>query len=331
MRPIYFTPSSTHVYSDTDPAATARVTWPYATLRRAWGPVLALGALVVVALFAPVLAPYDPAAQPDIIGLKDLGPSLAHPFGTDAFSRDVLSRAMYGARVSLSVAALATAITVTLGTVYGAVAGYVGGAVDTVMMRIVDAFLAVPRILLLITVVALWQQLSLWPLVAVLGITGWFGLSRLVRAQVLALRGQEYIVAAQSLGATGGRILTRHILPNVLPTVIVAAALGVGQVIVLEAGLSYLGLGVQPPDASWGNIIQDGADQIGTLWWISLFPGLLIVATAIASNSLGEALRGALDPRGTTRTTVPIWRLWTGRQGVVVHGEGRPPVAPTTR
>ncbi len=265
--------------------------------RGARGPAFVLGLLVLIAVLAPVLAPYDPAAQPDIIGLKDLAPSLAHPFGTDAFSRDVLSRAMYGARVSLAVAALATAVTVVVGTTYGAVAGYAGGVVDTILMRIVDALLAIPRILLLITVVALWRQLSLWSLVTVLGMTGWFGLSRLVRAQVLALRDREYVVAAHSLGASGTRVLIQHILPNVLPTVIVAAALGVGQVIVLEAGLSYLGLGVQPPDASWGNIIQDGADQIGTLWWISLFPGLLIVATAIACNSLGEALRRALDPR----------------------------------
>lgn len=258
-----------------------------------------MGTLVAVALLAPVLTPYDPAAQPDIVALKDLPPSIAHPFGTDPFSRDVLSRSMYGARVSLSVAALATLVTVTLGTVYGCVAGYLGGAVDTILMRVVDALLAIPRILLLIAVVALWRGLPLWLLVGVLGATGWFGLSRLVRAQVLALRSEEYVLAARSLGATGVRILTRHILPNVLPTVIVAAALGVGQVIVLEAGLSYLGLGVQPPDASWGNIIQDGADQIGTLWWVSLFPGLLIVITAVACNSLGEALRAALDPRET--------------------------------
>ncbi len=265
--------------------------------RHARGPALLLGALVLVALFAPLLAPYDPAAQPDITGLNDLGPSFAHPFGTDTFSRDVLSRVMYGARVSLAVASVATLITVCLGTAYGAIAGYAGGAIDTVMMRVIDALLAIPRILLLIAVVALWRDLPLWLLIFVLGATGWFGLSRLVRAQVLAVRHEEYVVAATALGATHARALIRHILPNVLPTVIVAAALGVGQVIVLEAGLSYLGFGVQPPDASWGNIIHDGADQIGTLWWVSLFPGLLIVITAIACNSLGDTLRSALDPR----------------------------------
>lgn len=274
--------------------------WAPEVWRRARWPTIVIGALVLVALLAPLIAPYDPTAQPDIVGVKDLAPSLAHPFGTDPFSRDVLSRAIYGARVSLSVAALATVVTLAFGTAYGAIAGYAGGVVDTVLMRIVDALLAIPRILLLIVIVALWRNLPLPVLVAVLGMTGWFGLSRVVRAQVLALRHQEYVVAAESLGASGARILIRHILPNVLPTVIVAAALGVGQIIVLEAGLSYLGLGVQPPDASWGSIIQDGADQVGTLWWISLFPGLLIVITAVACNSLGEALRATLDPRGGT-------------------------------
>lgn len=264
---------------------------------------VASGLLVVialVALLAPLIAPYDPIAQPDIIGLKNLAPSLAHPFGTDSFSRDVLSRCMYGARVSLTVAALATAIAVTFGTLYGAVAGYVGGAVDAVLMRFVDAALAIPRVLLLIAILALWNGLPLWLLVVVLGVTGWFGLSRMVRAQVLALRELDFIAAARAVGASGPRILVRHILPNVLPTIIVAATLGIGHVIILEAGLSYLGLGVQPPAASWGSIIQDGADQVGTAWWISLFPGLLIVTTAIACNALGDAISAAFDPRERT-------------------------------
>lgn len=257
--------------------------------------------LLLAALLAPWVAPYDPNAQPDIVALKDLAPSLAHPFGTDPFSRDVLSRVIYGARISLSVAALATAIAITVGTAYGAVAGYLGGIVDTVLMRIVDAMLAIPRVILLIALVALWHTLPLWMLIVVLGGTGWFGLSRLVRAQVMAIRERDYVRAAGALGAPGWRILIRHVLPNVLPTIIVAATLGVGQVILLEAGLSYLGLGVQPPTASWGNIIQDGADQVATLWWVSLFPGLLIVTTAIACTALGDALEAALDPHRRTR------------------------------
>jgi len=262
------------------------------------GGVLAL--IVVVALLAPLISPYDPIAQPDIIGLKNAAPSFVHPFGTDSFSRDVLSRCIYGARVSLSVAGLATVIAVTLGTLYGAIAGYAGGVIDAVMMRFVDAALAIPRVLLLIAILALWNGLPLWLLVVVLGVTGWFGLSRMVRAQVLSLRELDFVAAARAVGASSPRILIRHILPNVVPTIIVAATLGIGHVIILEAGLSYLGLGVQPPSASWGSIIQDGADQVGSAWWISLFPGLLIVTTAIACNALGDALHAAFDPRHTT-------------------------------
>lgn len=273
--------------------------WNRHLTRRARIAAAVLAVIIVAALLAPLVSPYDPIAQPDIIGLKNMAPSFSHPFGTDSFSRDVLSRCIYGARISLSVAALATVIAITLGTLYGAVAGYVGGAVDAAMMRFVDAALAIPRVLLLIAILALWNGLPLWLLIVVLGATGWFGLSRMVRAQVLSLRELDFVAAARAIGAGGPRILIRHILPNVVPTIIVAATLGIGHVIILEAGLSYLGLGVQPPTASWGSIIQDGADQIGTAWWISLFPGLLIVTTAIACNALGESIRLAFDPRGS--------------------------------
>ena len=268
-----------------------------AIARRAVPMMIVLGVLIVVAVFAPVLAPYNPFAQPDIVGLKNLPPSFAHPFGTDPYSRDVLSRVMYGARVSLGVALLATVVTVLMGTIFGSVAGYAGGVVDTVLMRIVDALMSVPRVLLVIVVVALWHTLPLWLLIVVIGVTGWFPLSRIVRGQVLAFRRRDFVVAAEALGVRRSRILFRHILPNVVPMIIVDATLGIGQVIVLEAGLSYLGLGVQPPGASWGNIIQDGADQISTLWWVSLFPGLLIAITAVACNVLGDALRDYMDPR----------------------------------
>ena len=253
--------------------------------------------LAMIALFAPIVAPYNPTTQLDIDTLRSLPPSLAHPFGTDPYSRDVLSRVIYGARISLGIALVATVIAVTLGTIYGAIAGYAGGATDALMMRTVDAMLAIPRVLLAIVIVALWQTPSVWVLVAILGGTGWFMLSRQVRGQVFAHRAREYVLAAEALGSSRSRILVRHILPNVVPTIIVAAALGVGQVIVLEAGLSYLGLGVQPPDASWGNIIQDGADRIRSLWWLSVFPGLFIVATTVAFNSLGDTLHEWLDPR----------------------------------
>lgn len=258
--------------------------------------LLALGG---IALLAPWLAPYDPAAQPDIVALRALPPSLAHPFGTDEFSRDVLSRVIFGARVSLAVGVLATALAVTLGTAVGAAAGYSGGVLDAMLMRVVDALLAIPRVLLLIAVVALWGALPAGTLALVLGATGWFGMSRLVRAQVVALREREFVAAARAVGAGSGRIVLRHILPNVVPVIIVAATLGIGQVVVLEAGLSYLGLGVQPPAPSWGNIIQDGAAEVGSLWWISVFPGLMIVTTALAATALGEALERVLEPRSS--------------------------------
>jgi peptide/nickel transport system permease protein len=253
--------------------------------------------LVVVSLLAPVLAPYDPVAQPDIVALRSQPPSLAHPFGTDQFSRDVLSRVLYGSRVSLSVATLSVLVAITVGTAYGALAGFLGGRADAMMMRAVDAMLAIPRVLLLVVVVSLWGGVSLPVLVVLLGLTGWFGVSRLVRGQVLALREREFVTAARALGASGARVLRRHVLPNALTPVIVAATLGVGHTIALEAGLSYLGLGVQQPLASWGNIIQDGADQVAVHWWISLFPGLAIVLTMMALTAVGDGLRDALDPR----------------------------------
>ena len=269
------------------------------------GARLALGvliALVVVAALAPWLAPYDPTAQLDIVALKNLAPSLAHPFGTDFASRDVFSRVLYGARVSLSVAVLAIAVSTSLGTAYGAVAGYRGGRVDDLMMRLIDAALSIPRILILIAVLVLWGEVSLPVLVLLLGLTGWFGVSRLVRAEVLALREQEMVLAARALGARDRDILRRHILPNVMSPVIVAATLGIANVILIEAGLSYLGIGVRPPTPSWGNIIFDGREQLGSLWWISTFPGLAIVVTVIACNLVGDGLRDALDPRQVERS-----------------------------
>jgi peptide/nickel transport system permease protein len=256
-----------------------------------------LGVIVLVGLLAPLVAPYNPAAQPDIVGLKDLPPSWAHPFGTDSYSRDVLSRVIFGARLSLMIGVLATIVSLTVGVAYGAIAGYAGGVLDAVMMRLLDAFLSIPRLLLLIGVLVAWPQFSIFGLVVFLGLTGWFGLSRIVRGQVLALKHAEFITAAKALGARRRRILWRHLLPNLVSQIVVAATLGVAHVIVLEAGLSYLGIGVPPPLASWGNIIQEGADQVGTLWWMSLFPGLFMVLTVMTLNILAEALSDAYERR----------------------------------
>jgi peptide/nickel transport system permease protein len=270
-----------------------------ASNRSAVAAAVVLLLIVVPCAAAPLFAPYNPSAQPDIIALRSQPPSLSHPFGTDPFSRDVLSRLLYGGRVSLSVAVIATLVSITLGTAYGAIAGFAGGVIESVMMRLLDALLSIPRLLLLIAVFAAWRQLALFPFIVIVGFTGWYGLSRVVRGQVLAMKGQDFVISARALGAGRARILLKHILPNVLSPVIVAAALGVGHVILLEAGLSYLGVGVRQPQPSWGNIIQDGSDQIAHLWWISFFPGLAIVMTVMAFNVLGDALRSALDPRQT--------------------------------
>lgn len=259
--------------------------------------VIALACVTLAAIFAPLLTPYDPAAQLDIVRLRSLAPSLAHPFGTDAYSRDVLSRVLFGARVSLSIAFAAVALSVSFGTLVGVVAGYVGGTTDVILMRFVDAALAIPRLLLIIAVVALWGSVSVTTLTLLIAGVSWFAVSRLVRAETLVVRDREYVVAARALGSSPWRIMLRHVTPNVIGPGLVNATLAIGNVILLEAGLSYLGIGVRPPTASWGSIIQDGAERVSDLWWLTVFPGLAIVVTVFACNALGDALRDALDPR----------------------------------
>lgn len=252
--------------------------------------------LYLVTLLTPLLAPYDPAAQGDIVRSRYLPPSLEHLMGTDKFGRDVFSRVLYGARISLSIGFVAVGISVTLGTLFGALAGYFGGWVDALLMRFTDLMLAFPRLVLLIVVIALFEP-SLWLVVLVLGLTGWMGTARLVRGEVLSLREREFVLAARALGMGDARILFRHVVPNTLAPVIVSATLGIGQTILTEASLSFLGLGVQPPTPSWGNMVADGRDQLIASWWITTFPGLAIVFTVIAFNLLGDGLRDALDPR----------------------------------
>jgi len=256
-----------------------------------------LACMIVAALFAPLLAPYPPNTQLDIVALRSQPPSLSHPLGTDPFSRDVLSRLLYGARISLSIAIVAVSLAVGAGIVVGAVAGFTGGAIDAILMRIVDSALSIPRLLLLLLVVALWDDVGVIALTLLLASTGWFTVSRLVRAETLVVREREFVLAARALGGSPARILRRHVIPNVVAPGLVAATLGIGNVILLEAGLSYLGIGVRPPAASWGSIIQDGADRFAELWWLTLFPGLAILITVFACNALGDALRDAIDPR----------------------------------
>jgi peptide/nickel transport system permease protein len=267
---------------------------PAAVKRRRATPVLAvafLAVLAVAALGAPLLAPYDPLAQHDIVGGRLLEPSPQHPFGTDAFSRDVLSRVMHGARISLTVGVLATVLAITLGAGYGLASGYAGGLLDSILMRMLDGLMAIPRVLLVLVLIGVRGSLPLAALIAVLGLTGWFQVARLVRAETLMARNLAYVVAARALGASGHRVALRHILPNVATPAAIAAILGFAHVIVLESGLSYLGLGVQPPTPSWGNIMLEGTENLRSGWWVALFPGLVLSATVVAVNAIAEWLR----------------------------------------
>ncbi len=271
------------------------------TLRTAWrspsgrAGLLVLGLLVATAILAPPLLP-DPLATPDPIA-GATPPALAHPFGTDPLSRDILARVVAGTRVSLSVAGLGVIIALTTGALVGLVAGHVGGLTDTILMRTVDGAMAIPRLFALLLLTLVWERIPLGALILVIGATGWFGTSRLVRGEVLRLRDAGHVTAARALGSGSWRLITRHLLPNTTGPLLVAATLGVGEVILLEAGLSFLGVGVQPPTPSWGGMILDARPVLLTAPWASLFPGLAIVITVLAVNLVGDALRAAFDPR----------------------------------
>ena len=253
--------------------------------------------LILVAVAAPIVSPYSPTAQLDIVRQKAQPPSWTHPFGTDLASRDLLSRVIYGGRTSLSVALLAVVLSTTLGVAVGMISGYAGGITDALMMRTLDALLAIPRVLLLIVALSFLSNGGETALILGIGLTGWFGMSRLVRAEVMATKPREYVAAAVALGASRRRILLRHILPNVIGPAIVSATVAVAQVIALEAGLSFIGLGARTAHASWGSIILDGHGTFAEFWWIPLFPGLAVVATALAFNVLGDGLRDVVSGR----------------------------------
>jgi len=253
-------------------------------------------AIVVAAVGAPVLARANPIAL-DLVGRLE-PPSAAHWLGTDGEGRDVWARLVYGARISLAVGCISQAIAVGLGVTMGLLAGYYGRWVDEIIMRLADITLAFPTLLLLIAMVAALQP-SLVVVFATVGFVGWAGMARLVRGQTLVVRDLEYVQAIRALGARDRRLLWRHVLPNVIAPVIVAATLGIAGAIMAEAALSFLGLGVQPPTPSWGAMIADGRDldQLRHAPWTSLAPGLAIGAAVLAFNLLGDALRDALDPR----------------------------------
>ncbi|PYO99008.1 MAG: peptide ABC transporter permease [Gemmatimonadetes bacterium] len=256
-----------------------------------------LAFFVTVAVAAPLVAPYKPYQQIDIVHLQNRSPSTRNVLGTDPFSRDVWSRLAYGARISLGIGALAMLVAVTIGGAVGATAGYFRGWMDAALMRLVDVGLAMPRIFAMLVVVALWDHIAVPVLVLLIGLTGWFATSRLVRAEVLSLRERDFVAAARALGAGPGRVIGRHVLPNAAAPIIVSAALGIGNVMLLEAGLSFLGMGVPSPAPSWGNMIADGWPKIAVAPWSATFPGLAISLVVMALNAVGDALRDALDPR----------------------------------
>lgn len=251
-------------------------------------------ALAVIAIGAPFLAPYEPTAI-DIQNVLS-PPSANHPFGTDDLGRDVLSRMIYGSRISLSVGFVAVGIAISIGIIIGSMAGYHGGKLDWLLMRFVDVMLTFPTFFLILAVIAIVER-SIWIIMIVIGVTGWMDTARLVRAEFLTLKQRDFVSAARTSGAGSPRIIFRHILPNALAPVFVAATFGVAGAILIESALSFLGLGVQPPDPSWGNILTTGKDYIEVAWWLSLYPGLAILVTVLSYNLVGEGLRDALDPR----------------------------------
>ena len=254
---------------------------------------IVVAAMLAAGLLAPVVAPYSYSAQSLLQRLKP--PTAAHWLGTDGFGRDILTRVIWGARVSLEIGFLATGLAIAVGTAVGGTAGYFGGAVDTGIMRVADVFMSVPALFLILVVVALFGA-SLLNTAMVVGLVTWAPVARIVRGECLTLRARDFVEAARALGASHGRILGRHVLVNAVPAIIVQGTLLLGQTILIESGLSYLGLGVQPPTPSWGNMVVEGRQFLGSAWWVSTFPGLAIFATVLGFNLFGDGLRDALDP-----------------------------------
>ena len=253
-----------------------------------------LALLALAALAAPWLAPWDPARQFDLVALQNRPPSWAHPLGTDVYARDLLSRLLHAARTTLGVGVVAAAVATGCGALWGLATAALDGAPGRALLGLVDAARGVPRVLLLLAVVALWGAVPPLGVALLLGVTGWFGIARLVHAQVQALLGRDFAHAAAALGATRRRILARHVAPHLWPTLLVAGTLGLGDAIALEAALSFLGLGVRPPAASWGSMVQDGSGQLATAWWTVAAPAACIVATVLAAAVLGDRLADRL-------------------------------------
>jgi len=257
--------------------------------------------VLLCALFAPLVSNGQPAAQRDIVATRFVPPLSSdtrgafHALGTDRFGRDVWTRLVYGARVSMGVGVVSVLVSIVLGVLVGAVAGFWRGPIALTLLGLTDFALAIPRVVLLLLLAALWQP-STALVIVVLGLTGWMSIARLVHGEVRALAVRPFVEGARAVGARRVRVLARHILPNALTPVIVAAALGIGNAITLEAGLSYFGLGVQPPTPSWGNMIASGRDVLVNAPWVAAAPGVALVLVVVACTLLGDALRDVLDP-----------------------------------
>lgn len=261
---------------------------------------LAVAGLIIIlilassAIFAPLISPYEPT-KIDVYNVLSQ-PSISHPLGTDELGRDLLSRMIWGSRASLKVGFIAVGIAIFIGTIVGAIAGFYGGRTDSILMRFVDIMLAFPSFFLMLAIIAIVEP-SISTIMIVIGITGWMDVSRLVRSEFLTLKERDFIAAAKVAGAGDTRIIFRHILPNAMSPVFVAATFGIAGAILTESGLSFLGLGVQPPEPSWGNILASGKSNLTVAWWLSVYPGLAILITVLSYNLIGEGLRDALDPR----------------------------------
>ncbi len=268
--------------------------------RAAFGAMVLL-VVLLCALFAPLVTNGQPAAQRDIVATRFVPPLSSdtrgafHALGTDRFGRDVWTRLVYGARVSMGVGVIAVMVSIVLGVMVGAVAGFWRGPIAMTLIGLTDFVLAIPRVVLLLLIAALWQP-STALVIIVLGLTGWMSIARLVHGEVRALAVRPFVEGARAVGAPRVRVLARHILPNALTPVIVAGALGIGNAITLEAGLSYFGLGVQPPTPSWGNMIASGRDVLVNAPWVAAAPGVALVLVVVACTLLGDALRDVLDP-----------------------------------
>jgi peptide/nickel transport system permease protein len=256
------------------------------------------GGVIVLSMFLMATVASLVSSDPSAIDVSQrlLSPSWSHPLGTDDLGRDVLVRMLYGARISLLVGFVAVGISCLIGIVFGALAGYYGGWNDSLIMRFVDIMLCFPTFFLILAVIAFLNP-SIWNIMIVIGLTSWMGVARLIRAEFLSLRQRDFVLAAQALGASDRRLIFRHILPNAMSPVLVSATLGVAGAILTESALSFLGIGVQPPTPSWGNMLIIGKQTLGSAWWLSVFPGLAILITVLGYNLLGEGIRDALDPR----------------------------------